>query len=339
MDLRLHNYANESAVCMTSGSASNKTMTTPKSGGTSVPTGMLLMFLAVMISPIIDIFAKLAITTIHTVEISAARFIVQTLAMLPILFMRPGPLSFSWSGTGFHIVRGGILALSMVSFVATLEFMEVADAIAIFFVEPIILTIMSSILLKETIGWRRYTACAVGFFGAILVIQPSFTEVGYVALFPVVSAFCIAIFAILTRVRSRTEDPWSMQFQTGMWGFAFCALPILFSDALGMSGLSFVAPDLTTALYLLGVGISASLSGILSVYAYRAAPASTLAPLQYLEIVSATIFGWLVFNHFPDPLKWLGIAIIVASGLYIIWRERRFASKPVSDVENQPLAP
>ncbi|MNT91204.1 EamA-like transporter family protein [compost metagenome] len=62
---------------------------------------------------------------------------------------------------------------------------------------------------------------------------------------------------------------------------------------------------------------------MLGVYAYRAAPASVLAPLQYLEIVSATIFGWLVFGHLPDALKWLGISIIIGSGLYIIWRERR----------------
>jgi drug/metabolite transporter (DMT)-like permease len=305
----------------------------------SVSTGLLMMFAAVMISPIIDIFAKLAITTVPAIEISAARFLIQSLAAVPFLISRRGLIIFSWHGTGFHFVRGGILALSMVSFVATLEFMEVADAIAIFFVEPIILTILSSIFLKEAIGWRRYTACGVGFLGALLVIQPSFAQVGYVALLPVVSAFCIAIFAILTRIRSQTEDPWSMQFQSGAWGFVFCALPILFSGPLGMPGMAFVSADATILLYLLGVGISATLSGILGVYAYRAAPASLLAPLQYLEIVSATIFGWLVFHHFPDALKWLGIAIIVASGLYIIWRERRFASRPVSNVENTPLTP
>jgi drug/metabolite transporter (DMT)-like permease len=83
----------------------------------------------------------------------------------------------------------------------------------------------------------------------------------------------------------------------------------------------------------------AAITGILGVYAYRAAPASTLAPLQYLEIVSATIFAWLVFGDFPDAVKWLGIAIIVAAGFYILWRERRFASKPVSDTSEVTLAP
>src|SRR5690606_33864143 len=84
-----------------------------------------------------------------------------------------------------------------------------------------------------------------------------------------------------------------------------------------------VVPDLQDSLYIAGAGAAATVAGVLGVYAYRAAPASTLAPLQYLEIVSATAFGWWVFGHFPDGLKWLGIAIIVASGLYVIWRERK----------------
>jgi drug/metabolite transporter (DMT)-like permease len=91
--------------------------------------------------------------------------------------------------------------------------------------------------------------------------------------------------------------------------------------------------------YLLGVGAMAAISGILGVYAYRSAPASTLAPLQYFEIVSATIFAWLVFGDFPDAIKWLGILIIMASGFYILWRERRFASKPVSDTSDATRAP
>ena len=88
------------------------------------------------------------------------------------------------------------------------------------------------------------------------------------------------------------------------------------------------------------VGVFAAVSGILSVYAYRAAPASVLAPIHYLEIVSATLFGWLVFGDFPDPIKWLGISLIIASGLYIIWRERRVASiKPVTKSETTSVAP
>ncbi|MDI7863758.1 DMT family transporter [Rhizobiaceae bacterium n13] len=318
-------------------------MTSPRSPALSLPqdvtTGLMLMFVAVLIAPLIDIFSKLATSTIPSAQVAAARFLFQALFMLPFVVWRGSFGTFSWRQTGYHALRGGLLTLSMISFVTTLRVMEVADAIAIFFVEPVILTVLSSIFLKEVIGWRRYTACAVGFFGAMLIIQPSFQEVGFVALLPLVTALCIAIFAMLTRVLSHREDPWSMQLQTGLWGLLFCAIALWLGKGSGSNVFDVAMPDTTAALFLLGVGVSAAVAGILSVYAYRAAPASTLAPLQYFEIVSATIFGWSVFGHFPDPIKWLGIAIITASGLYILWRERRVASRPVSDTSEMTRAP
>ncbi|MFJ6327150.1 MULTISPECIES: DMT family transporter [unclassified Rhizobium] len=301
--------------------------------------GLAMMFISVILSPIIDIFSKLAAATVPPAEVTAARFILQALFALPIMAMRGQWGVWSWSRSGVHAIRAGVLTLSMVSFVTTLQVMEVADAIAIFFVEPIILTVLSSIFLKETIGWRRYTACAVGFFGAMLIIQPSFQEVGFVALLPVVTAFCIAVYVMITRVVSHSEDASSMQFQTGIWGVVFSLILLAIGRATDVAILGSVVPDLTAMLYLLGVGASAAITGILTVYAYRAAPASMLAPLQYFEIVSATIFGWLVFDNFPDAIKWLGIFIIISSGLYILWRERRFASKPVSDTSETAFTP
>lgn len=304
-----------------------------------VTRGLVLMLLAVLVSPMIDIFSKLAVRSISPVEVTAARFLLQAGFILPVLIWRRIPFGFTRSNSASNALRGAIICISMVAFVATLRVMAVADAIAIFFVEPIILTVLSSIFLKETIGWRRYTACAVGFCGALLIIQPSFEEVGPVALLPVVSAFAIAVFILLTRLRARSENAWAMQFQSGLWGLLFCTLLLWFGHDSGSSLLEFAVPDAIALIWLLGVGITASVSGMLGVYAYRSAPASMLAPLQYLEIVSATIVAWLVFGDFPDPLKWLGISIVIASGLFIIWRERRFASKPVSGVKSATLSP
>jgi drug/metabolite transporter (DMT)-like permease len=130
-----------------------------------------------------------------------------------------------------------------------------------------------------------------------------------------------------------------MQFHMGLWGLLFCSVLLFFGYGTGSDILDPVMPDGIALLYLVGVGATAAIAGILGVYAYRSAPASTLAPLQYFEIVSATIFAWLVFGDFPDAIKWLGIIIIMASGFYIIWRERRFASKPVSDTSQSTRAP
>ncbi|SCW55197.1 Threonine/homoserine efflux transporter RhtA [Rhizobium mongolense subsp. loessense] len=310
-----------------------------KNSSSEVSMGLMLMFFSVLVSPLIDIFSKLAITTVPSAEITAARFAIQALCMLPIVIWRKKLTDSSWRQSLFHAIRGAIITISMISFVTTLKYMAVADAIAIFFVEPIILTILSSLFLGETIGWRRYTACGVGFFGAILVIQPSFQEVGYVALLPVVSAVCIAISAMMNRALAQREDPWVMQFHMGLWGLLFCGVLLFFARGTGSDVFEPVMPSMIGLVWLLGVGVTAAIASILGVYAYRSAPASTLAPLQYFEIVSATIFAWLVFGDFPDAIKWLGILIIIASGLYIIWRERRFASKPVSDTSEATRAP
>ncbi|WP_275783575.1 DMT family transporter [Pararhizobium gei] len=301
-----------------------------------VSIGLGLMVISVLISPLIDIFAKLAITTVPSAEITAVRFLLQVVFILPVVIVRGTLFDLTWKKTALHMLRGGLLVVTMLSFITTLKKMEVADAIAIFFVEPIILTILGSIFLKETIGWRRYTACAAGFFGSLLVIQPSMQEVGLIALLPVVSAVGLAVFLLVTRLVSQSEDPWSMQFHAGIWGGIFCLGLLLAGDGTGSEIFDPVIPDRAALFYLLGVGVTATISGVLGVYAYRAAPASVLAPLQYLEIVSATVFGWLVFDHLPDALKWLGIAIIIASGLYIIWRERKVNKQaslaPVSPV-------
>lgn len=305
-----------------------------------IVNGLGLMIVAMLIAPFIDVFSKLATDTASPTFITAARFVFQALCMLPIVLWNGYWRTFSWRLSVFHAIRATLITVSMVCFVATLAVMEVADAIAIFFVEPIILTVLSSIFLKETIGWRRYTACAAGFVGAMIVIRPSFQEIGFVALLPIVTAFCVAIFAILTRALAHREDPWSMQFQMALWGIPISAILLFVGDRTGIGFLAPSMPDWKTLLWLAGVGAFAALSGILAVYAYRAAPASVIAPLQYFEIVSATLFGWLVFGDFPDPVKWLGISIIIGSGLYIIWRERRVASmKPVTSAAKSTVTP
>jgi S-adenosylmethionine uptake transporter len=299
------------------------TTATIPSRNDEIGQGLVLCVLSVLISPLIDIFSKLAVTSVPAAEITFFRLFLQALALAPIVLMRGTLFDLTWRKTGLHAARGLLIAVTMIAFVTPLAVMEVADAIAIFFVEPIILTILGSVVLKETIGWRRYTACGVGFLGSLLVIQPSLQEVGPIALLPVVSAFSLALFFLITRQVAQREDPWSMQFHAGLWGTLVVGLLLVLGHTGDIAMLRPVLPDLQNSLYIAGASAVATVAGVLGVYAYRAAPASTLAPLQYLEIVSATAFGWWVFGHFPNGLKWLGIAIIIGSGLYVIWRERK----------------
>ena len=288
-------------------------------------TGIMLMCVSVFLAPLIDIFSKLATSTIPAGEITAARFLFQTLFVLPFALRRGKLFSAAPRQVFFHALRGLLIVVGMTAFAATLRVMPVADAIAIFFVEPAILTLMSGIFLKETISRNKIIACATGFAGSLLVIQPSFSQFGLISLLPVVTAFTVALFLLLTRMLAADEDPWSMQFQSSVWGLAISAMLLAIGHLLAIPIYDPVMPGPASVLYLAGVGLSATVAGILSIYAYRATPASVLAPLQYLEIVSACIFAYWVFGDFPDLLKWVGILIIIGSGLFIIWRERRAA--------------
>lgn len=281
-------------------------------------SGVALMVVSVMIAPMIDVFSKLATATMPAAEITLGRFIVQAALMLPFALLRGQVFSRSLKHASLHMLRGLILTIGMIAFVFALRSMPIADAIAIFFIEPAILTLLSGVFLREPIGWKKITACATGFAGSLLVIQPSFSEFGLVSLLPVVTAFTVAVFLLITRALAHVEDPWSMQFQSSFWAIGVSAIILLAGEGTGSPVIDPVLPDGLSLIYMGCVGLAAALSGILGAYAYRAAPASVLAPLQYLEIVSAAIVAYFVFGDFPDPLKWVGITIIVASGVFII---------------------
>lgn len=291
-------------------------------------SGVALMVASVLVAPLIDIFAKLATATVPAAEITLGRFIVQAGLMLPFAFVRGRVFSRSPAHAALHLLRGLILTVGMIAFVYALKTMPIADAIAIFFVEPALLTLMSAVFLRETIGWKKIAACATGFAGSLLVIQPSFSEFGLVALLPLVTAFTVATFILITRALAQKEDPWAVQFQSSFWAILVSAAILFIGEGTGSPIIDPVMPDLQTLAFIGGVGIAASLSGIFGAYAYRAAPASVLAPLQYLEIVSAAMLAYFVFGDFPDALKWLGIMIIIASGVFIIFMGETRSTPP-----------
>ena len=154
--------------------------------------GILLMVGFSLIAPLMDSFAKLIGDAVAVGQIAATRFAVQSALLLPLaVFMgwlhRPGGPE-----VGLHLARALLLMVATAFFFTAVRYMPIADAIAIFFVEPFILTLLGGWLLGEQVGPRRYIACAVGFGGALLIIQPSFQELGAVAFLPLVTAplFC-----------------------------------------------------------------------------------------------------------------------------------------------------
>lgn len=296
----------------------------PKSSTTNLRNrGLTLMVIAMIVAPIMDIIAKAVSAEITGAQVVLVRFAFQTAILLPVLLWRLGPAGLKLKRPVLAMLRGVLVAAAVSCFFTSLKWLPVADALAIFFVEPLILTIFSALFLGENVGWRRILAVTVGLVGAMIVIRPSFEVFGLASLLPMATAILFAIYLVLTSKMTKDHDVLALQFTAGASAFVFMGLALLIGTSTGFELLTYHSPNTTQWLLLLVVGLIGTVSHLMLVYAFKWAPASLLAPFHYLEIVVATILGFVFFGNFPDAIRWLGIGIIIASGLYVIWREGR----------------
>ncbi|WP_110751068.1 DMT family transporter [Phyllobacterium leguminum] len=303
--------------------------------------GMIVMASAMLFLPLLDAIGKWLATvdSVPPATISFSRFFVQSLLTAAILLSLGG-----WKGLRTHnlkgnLFRGAIMGVGSVCFFAAVKYMPLADATAVFFVEPLLLTLLSAFVLKEQVGWRRLTAVAVGFIGTLIVVQPSFELFGWVSLLPLGTAACMAIYLAMNRKYSIADSPLVMQFYAGIGGAAFTAPVIIAGEIAGHADLAFGLATMPLSWALLAaLGLIGTLGHLLVVQAFRLAPASMLAPFQYLEIVMAVLIGLLAFGEFPTPSKWVGIFIIAGSGIYVFIRERRVKEGVADEKRAKALA-
>jgi drug/metabolite transporter (DMT)-like permease len=288
-----------------------------------VARGLLLIVGAMIVLPGQDTVAKYLSDTLSPGQITWARFLLQVLLTLPILLYFRGTSGLVPNRIGPNALRGVLIAASSMLFFTAIKFMPIADAIAVFFIEPFILTILSAVIDKEQVGWRRRLAVGAGFIGVVIVVQPSWQVFGAISLLPAAAGTTFAVYVLLNRRLSLYDTPLTMQFASGISAL------VVMTFVLAVGWLTDVA-ELTPSLvdgrelaFLLLMGMLGTGGHLLFVYGGKLAPSSIIAPLQYVEIVSAVILGYLVFGDFPTPVKWVGIVIIVGSGAYVFWRESR----------------
>ena len=257
--------------------------------------------------------------------VTFGRFVVQAALMLPVAMAMGLGFRLSRRALRLTALRAAMSIAATYCFVAAVKVMPIADALAIAFVEPFIILLIGRLVLSEQVGPRRLAASAVGFAGSLLVIQPSFAAFGLVALFPLGTAVAFAAYMLVTRHLSREVHPVTMQLHTAVAAAILCLPLFALAGAVGESSFTFALPEGIFWLWCFCVGLAATVSHMAMTYALTFAPSATLAPLHYLEIVTATLFGYLFFNDFPDALTWTGVAVIVGSGLYVIHRERQVA--------------
>ncbi len=287
--------------------------------------GIILMLGFCMLAPLGDAMAKLLGETTPIGILVFTRFAVQALILIPLVALTGRPWRLRGRILKLTVIRTGLHILGITAMFSALQFLPLADAIAIAFVMPFIMLLLGRFVLDEEVGIRRLLACVVGFAGTLLVIQPSFAQVGAPALLPLIVAVVFALFMLVTRQIAKETDPVSLQAVSGAMA-TLILLPVLtLGSAIDVPELTFSLPDKDAVWLLLGIGVLGTVAHLLMTWSLRYAPSATLAPMQYLEIPVATVFGWLIFHDLPNGIAALGIGITMAAGLYVILRERASA--------------
>jgi len=229
-----------------------------------------------------------------------------------------------------HVVRGLCVVFANVFFYLGLAVMDLADAVAIFFVAPLVITLFSVMFLGEQVGVWRWAAIAAGFAGVLLIVRPGSSAFQVASLLPLAAAVLYATLHTLTRKIGVTESAATMLFYIQM-------MFILTSGAIGAvlgdgayAGRSevlefltreWVRPDLHDAALMGAIGVSSVLGGWAISQAYRVSAPAMVAPFEYVGMPIALVAGFVIWGDWPVPLAWAGIVLIVGSGLLLIWRE------------------
>jgi S-adenosylmethionine uptake transporter len=213
-----------------------------------------------------------------------------------------------------QIGRGALAACSATLFIVGVSFVPLADAVAITFVAPFMVTVMGALILREPVGVRRWTAVLVGFIGTMIVIRPGMGVIHPAALLLIVAATAFALRQILSRILAGEDKTQTTVAYTAIVSWVLLTFPLPFVWQNPSNGLEIGL--------LIAMAVVAAFAEILVIMALDAAEAVVVAPVQYSLLIWGTFYGFVVFGQLPDIWTWIGALVIVATGLYTLNRER-----------------
>jgi drug/metabolite transporter (DMT)-like permease len=288
--------------------------------------GLGYMAVGVFSMSVVDAASKALVGGYSLAQIT---FFTRLLAPFFALALVAGQGGLSSLGTrriGMHLLRSITSATIGVSFVACLGFLPLADAVAITFVSPLLMSALSVPMLHERVGRRRWAAILVGLIGVLIVLQPSGAGFGPGSLLALVAAFAYALGLNLSRLMSDTESSACMTFWVGLF--------ILIGSGLIMP-FDWKTPGLSDWLLFALLGIAATLGQFSVIQALRYGQVSLVAPLEYSALIWATLFGFVFWLEFPTPTVLLGAAVMILSSLYVVQREALAARRARLDAQEQ----
>lgn len=281
--------------------------------------GILLMLIAIASFSVMDTIAKYLAQSYPVGSVVWARYAVNLVVLSVFLVVRGEVGRVRTARPMTQIVRGLMLGASTLLYFTSLTVLPLAEAAAIGFVLPVFVAILAVPMLNERIDMPRIIAIVVGLSGALIVVRPGTALFTVYALLPVAMAVCNAFYQILTRKIAGVEHPLTSLFYGSLIG-------TIMSTVLLSAGVAMPVGWFHWVLFL-ALGVIATVGHFVLIRAFDYAPATLLSPFVYSQLIWVMLFGWLVFDDFPDGWSLAGMAVIVASGLYIANRQRLTARR------------
>ncbi|WP_254447976.1 DMT family transporter [Ruegeria arenilitoris] len=275
--------------------------------------GIALMAFGMFLFSAVDTMGKFLTETVHPIQIVWFRQLGLFLGVVVLISIQ-GTGVLSSKNPKLQIGRGALAACSATLFIVGVSYVPLADAVAITFVAPFIVTVMGALILREQVGIRRWSAVVIGFLGTLIVIRPGMGVIHPASILLIVAASAFAMRQVLSRILAGEDRTRTTVAYTAIVSWGLLTLPLPFVWQTPSSGLDLVL--------LLGMAVLAAAAEVLVIMALDAAQAVVVAPVQYSLLIWGTIYGFFVFGQLPDSWTWLGAAIIVATGLYTLNRER-----------------
>ena len=273
--------------------------------------------LAWVMLPIMDGIAKYLSTDLPVLQITWGRYFFTVVFTLPVMFFLFRKNLVWTSEPKLQILRGLLLLIANVCFFYSISIISLAKALTLAFIAPLVVTAFSSILLGEKVGYKRWLAVIIGFLGSLVVIRPGFVEINLASFAALGTGIMYGFYLIITRKLSKSDNPLLTLLLTGVVGAIIISFTMPFV---------WVAPTLNQWSLLGSVGVFACIGHFFLILSLKYADASKLAPFSYFEIVTNIIIGFYFFSDFPDNWTFLGLFIIVVSGIYITRRESHYNS-------------
>jgi drug/metabolite transporter (DMT)-like permease len=288
-------------------------------GGTRVGAGIASMLAGAFCLSAMDAVAKWLGTDYALAQIVAGRSLFALPPVFVLAWLTGGRAALRTRRPGIQLFRGLLMTVAVYAFFAGLRHMPLADAWAVVFTAPLIITALSPILLAESVGWRRWTAVLTGFAGVLLVVRPGLGAFQPASGYILLAALGYALNFLLARRYAADEG-------TAVSVLAIMLVPLVISTAL-LPGQWQTPQGLAWGLFPL-MGLLGGAAMIFLTQAFRIAPAPVVAPFDYSAMIWAVLWGWLIWRDWPDAATWAGTALIVGAGIYVGQREARQPKRP-----------